>query len=123
MFLSHYVSFRASKLYLSMQNDTWRQNRWAIAPILHRKLNILNLPFKTVQDYPARLHASHCATLQRVGKLARCKVLHAICYLNTGFSVGYCFGKMMSKSFPDWFKFYDPRFTIAHYTTRLDCQS
>ena len=33
---------------------------------------MLNLLCKTVQDYPARLHASYCATLQRVGYLARC---------------------------------------------------
>ena len=50
----------------------WRQNRWVIAPILQGKLNMLNLPFKTVQDYPARLHASYYATLVRVGYLASC---------------------------------------------------
>ena len=53
-----------------MQNDIG-QNRWAIAPILQEKLNMVNLPCNTVQDYPARLHAGYCATLQRVEYLAR----------------------------------------------------
>ena len=46
--------------------------QWAIAPILQVKLNMLNLSCKTVQEFLARLHAGYCATLQRVGYLARC---------------------------------------------------
>ena len=42
---------------------------------------MLNLPCKTVQDYPARLHASYCATLQRVGYLARCCTQYVARYL------------------------------------------
>ena len=45
------------------------------------KLNMFNLPCKTVQDYPARLHASYCATLQRVGYLARCCTQYIARYL------------------------------------------
>ena len=59
-------------VFIHAKRHTRRQNRWAIAPILQGKLNMLNLLCKTVQDYPARLHASYCATLQRVGYLARC---------------------------------------------------
>ena len=59
-------------VFIQAKRHTLRQNIWAIAPILLEKLNMLNLPCKTVQDYPARLHASYCATLQRVGYLARC---------------------------------------------------
>ena len=36
--------------------------------IEHAQFTVL---YKAVQDYPARLHASYCATLQRVGYLAR----------------------------------------------------
>ena len=36
---------------------------------------------KTVQDYPARLHAGYCATLQRVGYLARCCTQYIARYL------------------------------------------
>ena len=53
-----------------------RQNKRTIARILQEKLNMLNLPCKTVQDYPARLHTGYCATLQRVGYLARCCTQH-----------------------------------------------
>ena len=45
------------------------------------KLNMLNLPCKTVQDYPARFHAGYCATLQRVGYLARCCTQYIARYL------------------------------------------
>ena len=59
-------------VFIHAKRHTHRQNRRAIAPVLQGKLNMLNLPCKTVQDYPARLHAGYCATLQRVGYLARC---------------------------------------------------
>ena len=49
--------------------------------ILQGKLNMLNLPCKTVQDYPARLHAGYCAILQRVGYLARCCTQYIARYL------------------------------------------
>ena len=59
-------------VFIHAKRHRRRQNRWAIAPILQGKLNMRNLPCKTVQDYPARLHASYCTTLQRVGYLAMC---------------------------------------------------
>ena len=59
-------------VFIHAKRHRRRQNRWAIAPILQGKLNMLNLPCKTVQDYPARLHTSYCTTLQRVGYVARC---------------------------------------------------
>ena len=68
-------------VFIHAERHTWRQNRWAIAPVLQGKLNMLNLPCKTVQDYPASLHASHCATLQRVGYLARCCTQYIARYL------------------------------------------
>ena len=65
-------------VFIHAKRHRRRQNRWAIAPILQGKLNMLNLPCKTVQDYPARLHASYCtckvlqdilrAILHRVGR-------------------------------------------------------
>ena len=73
MFLSYFVSFPSLKVvFIHAKRHTWRQDRSAIAPILQGRLNMLNLPCKTVQDYPARLHAGNCATLQRVGYFARC---------------------------------------------------
>ena len=68
-------------VFIHAERHTWRQNRWAIAPILQGKLNMFNLPCKTVQDYPARLHASYCASLQRVGYLARCCTQYIARYL------------------------------------------
>ena len=68
-------------VFIHAKRHTRRQNRWAIALILQEKLNMLNLPCKTVQDYPARLHASYCATLQRVGYLARCCTQYVARYL------------------------------------------
>ena len=68
-------------VFIHAERHTWRQNRWAIAPIWQGKLNMFNLPCKTVQDYPARLHASYCATLQRVGYLARCCTQYIARYL------------------------------------------
>ena len=59
-------------VFIHAKRHRRRQNRWAIAPILQGKLNMLNLLCKTVQDYPARLHASYCTTLQGGGYLARC---------------------------------------------------
>ena len=52
-----------------------------IAPILQGNLNMFNLPCKTLQDYPARLHASYCATFQREGYLARCCTQYIARYL------------------------------------------
>ena len=68
-------------VFIPAKRHTLRQNIWAIAPILLEKLNMLNLPCKTVQDYHARLHASYCATLQRVGYLARCCTQYVARYL------------------------------------------
>ena len=68
-------------VFIHAQRHTWRQNRWAIAPILQGKLNMFNLPCKTVQDYPARLHASYRATLQRVGYLESCCTQYIARYL------------------------------------------
>ena len=79
MFFFIFVSLQASKLYLSMQNDI--KNRWAIAQILQGKLNMLKLPCKTVQGYPARLHAGYSAILQRVEYLTRCYMQYIARYL------------------------------------------
>ena len=68
-------------VFTHAKRHTQRQNRWAIAPILQGKLNMFNLRCNTVQDYPARLHASYCATLQRVGYLARCCTQYIARYL------------------------------------------
>ena len=65
-------------VFIQAKHHTQRQNIWAIAPILLEKLNMLNLPCKTVQDYPARLHASYCATLQGVARNMLQGFLHAI---------------------------------------------
>ena len=68
-------------VFIHAEQHTWRQNIWAMAPILQGKLNMFNLPCKTVQVYPARLHASYCETLQRVGYLARCCTQYTARYL------------------------------------------
>ena len=68
-------------VFIHAKRHTRRQYRWEIALILQEKLNMLNLPCKTVQEYPARLHASYCATLQRVGYLARCCTQYVARYL------------------------------------------
>ena len=72
---------RLKVVFIHAERHTGRQNRWAIGPILQGKLNMFSLPCKTVQDYPARLHASYCATLQRVGYLARCCTQYIARYL------------------------------------------
>ena len=76
----HFIASLKGVFILAKRNIQ-RQNRWAIAPILQGKLNMLNLPCKTVQDYPARLHAGYSATLQRVGYLARCCTQYIARYL------------------------------------------
>ena len=85
LFIMFFIIFRfitsLKVVFIHAKRHTWRQNRWAIAPILQGKLNMLNLPCKTVQDYPARLDAGHCATLQRVGYLARCCTQYIARYL------------------------------------------
>ena len=68
-------------VFICEKRNIWRQNRWAIAPILQGILNMLNLLCKTVQEYPARLHVGYCATLQRVGYLARCCTQYIARYL------------------------------------------
>ena len=55
-------------VFIHAKRHTQRQNSWAIANLAGK---IEHAQF-TVQDYPARLHAGYCATLQRVGYLARC---------------------------------------------------
>ena len=72
---------RIKLVFILAKRHTPIQNRWAIAPILQEELNMLNLPCKTVQDYPARLHASFCATLQHVGYLARYCMQYVARYL------------------------------------------
>ena len=85
LFMMFFIIFRfiasLKVVFIHAKRLTWRQNRWAIAPILQGKLNMLYLPCKTVQDYPARLHAGYCATLQRVGYLARCCTQYIARYL------------------------------------------
>ena len=85
LFIMFFIIFRfitsLKVVFIHAKRHTRRQNRWAIAPIFLRKLNMLNLPCKTVQDYPARLHAIYCATLQRVGYLARCCTQYIARYL------------------------------------------
>ena len=85
LFMMFFIIFRfiasLKVVFIHAKRLTWRQNRWAIAPILQGKLNMLYLPCKTVQDYPAGLHAGYCATLQRVGYLARCCTQYIARYL------------------------------------------
>ena len=79
--LSYLLSLRASKLYLSIQTTYIETKQLGYSTNLEGKLNMLNLPCKTVQNYPKRLHASYCATLQRVGYLARCCTQYIARYL------------------------------------------
>ena len=85
LFIMFFIIFRfitsLKVVFIHAKRHTQRQNRWAIAPILQGKLNMLNLPCKTVQDYPARLYAGYCATLQRAGYLARCCTQYIARYL------------------------------------------
>ena len=68
-------------IFIHARRYQQRKNRWIIAAVLHGKLNMLNFPCKTMQDYPARLHASYCAILQRVRYLARCCMQDVARYL------------------------------------------
>ena len=69
-----FSKFNPQSWIYSCRTHKGRPNRWTTAAILHRKLNMLNLPCKSVQDYPAKLHTSHCAILQHVP----CKILQDI---------------------------------------------
>ena len=62
---------QASKLYLhvSLQNKYIEAKQMSNSTNLARKIEHAQF---TVQDYPARLHAGYCTTLQRVGYLVSC---------------------------------------------------
>ena len=63
---------KPQSVFIHAKRHEQRPNRWILAAVMHRKLNMLNLPCKNGQDYPARLHTSPYVILQLVRHLARC---------------------------------------------------